>query len=103
MFRAIGLGQIIDLAETMTEDDQEYLMSVGNNALVVTRTGILAKLQADFLSPREMNDLTNALTRIDNLLAKYPNGEDPDAAPNGPVKDGIDAELARLTALESEG
>lgn len=98
--RAIGLGTIIDLAETMTHDDQEYLMEVGNNALVVTRAKILARLQNSELSPKEMTDLSMALQRIDGILAKYPDEEDPDRGANTPSAE--DEELARLIALEAE-
>ena len=41
-----------------------------------------------------------ALTRVDSILAKYPDDEDPDKAPN--VKDQrFESELARLNALEN--
>jgi hypothetical protein len=87
------------MAETMTHEDQEYLMEVSNNALVITRAGILARLQDPTVSAKEMADLTMALSRVDNILAKYPNDEDPDSAPNTPDTF-MDAELARLEALD---
>ena len=96
---SLGLGQIIDIAETMTHEDQEYLMEVGNNALVVTRAKILARLQQTDTSAKEMADLTTALVRVDTILSKYPDEEDPDAAPNMPTA--LDAEMARVTALEA--
>ena len=74
MFHRLGFGPIIDAAETMRHSDQEYLMEVGNNALVLERTRILGRLNDITLTPREVNDLTNALTRVDNLIAKHPNG-----------------------------
>lgn len=95
---SIGLGRIIELAETMTHDDQEYLMEVGNNALVVTRASILSRLQNSDNSAKEVADLTIALQRVDAILARYPDEEDPDAAPNRPTA--MDGELARLAALE---
>ena len=52
LFRTLGLGVIIDTAETMTHDDQEYLFEVSNNALVVTRAGIVARMQDQAVSPR---------------------------------------------------
>lgn len=98
LFNALGLSRIIELAETMTHDDQEYLMEVGTNALVVTRSGILARLQNKDNSPKEMADLTIALTRIEALIAKHPDDENPDAAPNEPST--ADEELARIADLE---
>lgn len=100
LFRAHGLGQIIDLAETMTHDDQEYLVEVGNNALVVARASILARITQGRLEPQELSHLTMALSRIDKLIERYPNEENPDAAPNQPG-DGLEEELARLEELEN--
>ena len=100
-FRAMGLGKIIDLAETMTRSDQEYLMHVGTNAVVVARAKILAKMQVTDVSPKELADLTIALTRLDNILAKYPDDEDPDAAPNTEDIAGR-IEMENLVALEAE-
>ena len=98
LFRAAGLDPIINAAETMTHDDQEYLMEVGNNALVVTRSGILARLLNPDTSATEMADLTIALQRIDNILSKYPDKEDPDRAPNEvDVREKM--EMARLEAI----
>ena len=72
LFRGIGLGEIIDLAETMTHDDQEYLMEVGTNALTVIRAKIAAKLHDPTITPKEMNDLTMALTRLEKVLESNP-------------------------------
>ena len=98
LFRAAGLDFIIDLAETMRHGDQEYLMEVGNNALVVTRSKILAQLQDPTLTPRELNDLTNSLTRIDNLIAKHPNGVAAEESA-GAFENEDEAELARVLKL----
>ena len=100
LFRALGLGKIIEVAETMTRDDQEYLFEVSNNALVVSRAGIVARMQEISASPKELADLTMALSRIDNVLAKYPNEEDPDSAPNT-ENTAFEAEVKRLNALEA--
>ena len=81
MFKSMGLGPIIETAETMTSDDQEYLFHVANNALVVTRAGIVARMQNTKNSPKEMADLSMALQRIDNILAKYPDDDDPGQSP----------------------
>lgn len=99
MFRAVGLGPIIDLAENMTHDDQEYLYEVSNSALVVARAGVVARMRQPEVSPKELADLTISLQRIDNVLAKLPLDEDPDKAPNtGPSA--LDEEAARLAELE---
>ena len=100
LFRAAGLDVIINLAEVMTHDDQEYLEEVATNALVVTKAGITARMQDPLTSPKEMADLTMSLTRIDTVLRKSLNDEDPDAGSN--TVSGLDAELARLAVLEAE-
>ena len=99
LWRGAGLTRIIEAAEVMTREDQEYLHEVGNNAMVVARASILARMQDTTLSPKELADLTMALQRLDNVLAKYPNDEDPDAAPNTPDMT-FEAEYARLAELE---
>lgn len=99
LWRGAGLGPIIDAAEVMTRDDQEYLHEVGNNALTVARASILARMQDPSLSPKELADLSMALQRMDKVLEKYPNEEDPDAAPNTPDR-ALDRELERLEKLE---
>jgi hypothetical protein len=99
LFKSLGLGKIIETAEVMTKSDQEYLFDVSNNALVVTRAGIVARMQAIEVAPRELADLSMALSRIDLILAKYTNEENPDKAPN--IADAsFEAEVARLNALE---
>jgi len=98
LFRAAGLDFIIDLAETMQHDDQEYLMEVGNNALVVTRSKILARLQDPTLTPKEVGDYTSSLVRVDNMIIKHPNGmRGEDGVESGDTGD--DAEFARVLAL----
>lgn len=99
LWRASGLGRIIEVAEVMTHDDQEYLHEVGNNAMVVARANLIARMQDPTLSPKELADLTMALQRLDNIIAKYPVDEDPDAAPNTPDTS-LQAEMERLAALE---
>jgi len=101
LFRVAGLDAIINLAETMTRDDQEYLMDVGTNSMVVIRSGILAKLAEPMIAPKEMNDLTMALSRIDTLISKYPNNDNPDSGPNSPDV-ALDEEMARLAALDGK-
>jgi len=99
MYRAAGLDPIIDLAESMQQGDQEYLMEVGNNALVVTRSGILARLTDKTITPRELNDLTNALTRVDNMIAKHPIIDKP--IEEAETK-GAEDELERLRIIKAE-
>jgi hypothetical protein len=94
LFRAIGLGAIIDLAETMTRDDQEYLMEVGTNALTVIRAKIVAKLNATDAHPKDLNDLSMALTRVEKVLAQNLN-EVKGEAEGSKGEDG-EAELARV-------
>lgn len=98
LFKAAGLSFIIDLAESMTHADQEYLMEIGNNALVVTRSKILAQLQDTTLTPREINDYTNSLTRVDNMIAKHPNGVRGEGSAAVETSED-DQELARIIEL----
>lgn len=101
MFRAAGLDPIINAAETMTRDDQEYLMDVGNNALVMVRAGILSQMMKPDLSPKEKADLSISLQRVDAILSKYPNDEDPDKAPNEPdLREAM--EFDRLKHIEKQ-
>jgi hypothetical protein len=102
LFKAAGLEQIINMAETMTGSDQEYLYHVGNNALVITRSGIVAKMSAfPPPSPKELADLTMALTRIDSILSKYPDEENPHATPNERRQEEAE-EMERLSQLERQ-
>lgn len=96
LFRVAGLDPIIELAENMRQADQEYLMEVGNNALVVTRSGILSRLTDPTITPRELNDLTNALTRVDNMIAKHPIVDKPAEAAEAQSQED---ELERLRQL----
>lgn len=102
LFRANGLDVIIDLAETMRHGDQEYLMEVGNNALVIARSKVLSRLMDPTLTPRELNDLTNSLNRLDTLILKHPNGVQEGGA-EGVFVDEDEAELARVIALAANG
>lgn len=96
LFMAIGLGEIIDLAETMTHDDQEYLMEVGTNALTVIRAKIAAKLHDPTITPKEMNDLTMALTRLEKVLASNPN----EVKGQAEAAEADQDELARILNIE---
>lgn len=98
MWRAAGLEQIINMAETMTRDDSEYITYVGNNALSVLRAKIVADLNQPTNSPKEMADLTMALTRVDKILAQYPDEDKPDVG----VEPSTAAEEARLAELEAD-
>lgn len=100
MFRASGLGPIIDMAEQMTHDDQEYLYEVSNSALVVSRAAIVARMQDPNVSAKELSDLTMAMSRIDTILSKLPLDEDPDRAPNSGKASALDEEAQRLVELE---
>lgn len=66
-----GLSSLVDIAETMDYDDAEYMYHVTNSALVVQRAKIVARLGAPDTTAKELADLTMALKRVDDLLAKY--------------------------------
>lgn len=95
---ALGLGAILHLAETMTQDDEEYLYHVGNAAAVAARASIIQRMNNPDASAKELADLTIALQRLDTILSKYPHEDDPDQGANTPGP--MDEELARLVALE---
>lgn len=96
LFRAVGLGAIIDLAETMTHGDQEYLMEVGTNALTVIRAKIIGRMNDPLVTEKELNDLSMALTRVEKVLAINPieTGE------GGVIPEDDDAELARVLDIK---
>jgi hypothetical protein len=96
LFRAVGLTAIIDLAETMTHDDQEYLMEVGTNALTVIRAKIIAKLHDPQTGAKDMNDLTMAMSRIEKVLADNPN----EVKAAGAVPAEEEGELARVLQID---
>jgi len=96
LFRANGLGSIIDLAETMTHDDQEYLMEVGTNALTVIRAKVVARMNDPMVSDKSMNDLSMALTRLEKVLTDNPNEVKEGAA----VTQEDDAEMARILNIQ---
>lgn len=101
LMRNLGLGRVIDLAETMVREDQEYVMDVATNGLVIMRGMVVARMMDSEAPPsaKELADLTMALSRIDTALARHPDEEDPDAAAN--EASDLDEELARLLELES--
>ena len=100
LFRRLGFDLLIDAAEAMRHSDQEYLMEVGNNALVLQRTDILRRLNDPSLTPREVNDLTNSLTRLDNLILKHPNGSRMiEGESSQTFKDEAEDELARVRKI----
>jgi hypothetical protein len=96
LFRVAGLDNIINLAETMTHDDQEYLMEVGTNALVVIRATIVAEMHKGGTTPKELNDLSMALQRVDKLLSDHPN----EVAPGAALVNEDDGEMAALLDIE---
>lgn len=96
LFRANGLGSIIDLAETMTHGDQEYLMEVGTNALTVIRAKIVSRMNDPLVSSKEMNDLSMALTRLEKVLKDNPN----EVKQGDAVTKEDDAEMARILHIE---
>ena len=98
LFHAIGLSAIIDLAETMTHDDQEYLMEVGTNALTVIRAKIIAKMHEPLTGAKEMNDLTMAMSRIEKVLADNPN----EVKNAGDLTEDDETELARVLSIEGK-
>lgn len=87
-----------DAIKELSVADAEALMSMGTTAMVLARARLMEKLLQDGITSKETADLTISLTRLESMLAKHPDVDDPDAAPNH--GDGLDDELKRLIALE---
>lgn len=91
---------LADAIKDLTVRDAEALMSMGTTAVVLARARLLEKLLViDGLTTKEISDLTMSIQRLDNVLSKHPDIDDPDAITSTKV-DGLDDELKRLIALE---
>jgi hypothetical protein len=84
----------------LTLEDAEALMSMGTMAMVVARADLMQRLITPGCTPREANDITMSVSRLDKLLADHPELENPDAAPN--QADALDEEVKRLLQLEKQ-
>lgn len=90
-----------DAVKELSVADTEALMSLGTQAMVLARARLVEKLLQTGLTTKEMSDLTISIQRLDNVLAKHPDVDDPDAAPNNMQP--LDEELQRLIALDTKG
>lgn len=90
-----------DAVKELSVADTEALMSLGTQAMVLARARLVEKLLQTGLTTKEMSDLTISIQRLDNVLAKHPDVDDPDAAPNKTQP--LDEELQRLIALDTKG
>jgi len=86
----------------LSVEDAEALMSMGTMAMVLARARLMERLmQVESLTTKEISDLTMSIQRLDNVLSKHPELDDPDAAPN--ISGGnLDEELQRLIALDRQ-
>lgn len=82
VLRSAGLERLIDIALTLTEQDEELEMKVGNSGLVLARTLAVARMLHPDTTAQEMDRLSATVARIDSILSKHTNEDDPDAAPN---------------------
>lgn len=81
--------------------DAEALMVMGTMAMVLARATLMERLLSPGITAKESNEITMSVTRLDNLLSKHPELQDPDAPSNhGPAP--VDEELKRLLQLEAE-
>jgi len=80
-------------------EDAESLMTMGTMAMVIARARLMERLLTPNITTKEANEITLSVKRLDELLAKHPEIEDPDAAGNTAAP--LDDELKRLLALEA--
>jgi hypothetical protein len=79
----------------MTRDDQEYLADVGTNALTVIRAKIVAKMNDPMVMPKELNELSMALARLEKILKDNPN-----EVREGDEKPEEEGEMARILQIK---
>lgn len=92
---------LADRTRKLSLEDAEALMSMGTMAMVLARAELMQRLLQPGITTKEANDITLSVGRLDALLAKHPELENPDAAPNVPGG-AMDEELKRLLALEAQ-
>ena len=92
-----------DAIKELSVSDAEALMSMGTTAMILARARLMERLLLPGITTKEAADLTISLTRLEQMIAKHPDLDDPDAAPNTGKGQGLDEELQRLIALERKG
>jgi hypothetical protein len=97
VLRKSGFGPLFDSALSMTDADEELAMSIGTRALVVARLDIIRKMRDPLVTPKEFNDLSMALQRIEASLDRQPNEVKVDEAQEQEALD----EEARILNIEA--
>lgn len=93
-----ALPQLAEFTRRLSLADAEAIMAMGTMAMVLARGQLMERLLAPGIGPQEANHITMAVTRLDNLLAKHPEIDDPDKAQS--ITTEMDQELKRLLELE---
>ena len=79
-----GLGGVMDLAESLSFEEAQYISHMSSAALVAVRAKLVAQLLDDDRSPKEMSEISLALRRIEASIAALEDGRpmgltDPDS------------------------
>jgi hypothetical protein len=99
-----GLGGIMDLAETLSHDEVEYIQHVSSAALIAIRAKIVAQLMDVDRSPKEQADLSLALRRVEASIAALRDGKPLGLTDPGAIErsEKADAERERIEALRAK-
>ena len=69
-----GLGGVIEVAESMTRDEAEYVAHVSSAALLTIRAKYIAMLLDPERTPKEAADLSLALRRVESSIEALDSG-----------------------------
>ncbi len=83
-------------------EDAEALMTMGTMAMVLSRAQLMQRLLTPGITTKEASEITLSVSRLDNLLAKHPELQDPDQPNNLGTISEVDEELRRLLKIEAE-
>ena len=79
-----GLGGVMDLAESLSFEEAQYIQHMSSAALVAIRAKLVAQMLDDNRSPKEMSEISLALRRVEASISALEDGKpmgltDPDA------------------------
>lgn len=94
----LGMGAVTSVAETLSSDEVDYVRHVSDASLEIIRGRIVASMFDANRSPKELADLTMALSRVDTAIAKL-NKARPDAIDREATAQ-REGETERLAALQ---
>lgn len=96
LFKMLGLGDMIAVAEMMSQDDQEYAYHVSNNFLVLQRAKCIRQMDGVHVSSREKKELIDTIAKIDAVLRSHPL----DVRDDGALTEEDEGEMGRLLNIE---